>query len=208
MLAKLLEDGVLQRGEGWCARECNDKTWRLAVCGRLGRDAHELERRFISALHQTPDKSALELASDVVDGDAGNRLDAPLISAGLLHDESCRSQLTGFAVACSVLGFVWGLVQVRAGSEAIADVLFITSTTMFMAAVLTMPDTFQADVTANGREVVERERKRHAQLSLASAHGELPLAIALHGIDVCDSDAHQGLRYARQLLDAESRKTI
>lgn len=87
MMATLLDARVLRPGEGWSVRDFNEKTWRLAVCGDVGRAAHELERRFVAALQRSPGQGALMVASDVV-GDVGNRLDAPLIAAGLLYDES------------------------------------------------------------------------------------------------------------------------
>lgn len=215
-MAKLLDDGVLVPGEGWDEPEHNDKTWRLAVGGRLDDDAHALERALVEAVRQKPNDGALVLASDVVDGPIGDQLDARLQALGLIYDETRRWRFWLFGLTWCLVGFGSALAQPRfcCEDQGIIDALAIGAGVAVIGLMASMPETMSADVARNGGAAVELERQRHPELEHDIERAQLGLEIALCGIGILDAlrdgkaAGRQGTHLARKLLVAESKKTI
>lgn len=218
MMAYLLEAGVLTRGDEWGAPEsrmfAQNKHYRLAVRSAPPADAHELERRFVAAIERAPDKNALQIASDVTDGESCDQIEARLISAGLLYDESRRWRISWLGWALFWIGLCWAIGRLIASGapiDGITNVVFIVSMSTFLSNVMSMPETASGpDSTPNGRLVVERARERHASLGVPLALPDVRLAVALFGEDIVASpgSANPGVRDTYELLAAEAERYI
>lgn len=215
MMAQLLESGVLERGSkrgdpesGWFPQ---NKPYQLRVRSGPGPDAHELERAFVEALGQRPDKSALTNASDVTDGEACDQIKARLIADGLLYDESRRWHLAWFGWALFWIGLSWSigrLIAFDAPGDDVTDWLFIVGCGLLLPVFMSQPDTAgQPDATPNGRLVVERERERNVALRDSFSAPDVRLAVALFGADTVRRE-HAGVRDAYELLKAESERIV
>jgi len=215
MMAQLLESGVLERGSKWGDPESKwfpqNKTYQLRVRSGPGHDAHELERAFVTALGQRPDKDALTNASDVTDGEPCDQIEARLIADGLLYDDSRRWHLAWFGWALFWIGLSWSIARFIAYDlppDSLTDWLFIVGCGLLLPVFMSQPDTAgQPDATPNGRLVVERERNNNMALCESFSAPDVRLAVALYGADTVGHE-HAGVRDAYELLKAESERYV
>jgi len=176
-----------------------------------GPDAHELERDFVEALGQRPDRDALTNASHVIDGEPCDQIEARLIADGLLYDDSRRWHLAWFGWALFWIGLSWSIARFIAYDlppDSLTDWLFIVGCGLLLPVFMSQPDTAgQPDATPNGRLVVERERERNRALRESFSAPDVRLAVALFGAKTVRHE-HAGLRDTYELLEAESERFI
>lgn len=174
-----------------------------------GPDAHELERALVRATCHAADKSALTNASDVTSGETCDQIEARLIEAGLLYDESRRWRIAWFGWALFWIGLSWSigrLIAYGAPGSDMTNWLLIVGCGLCLPVLMSMPETASGpDATPNGRAVVERARLRQAALRRSFASSDVRLAVALFGVDAVGGE-HAGVRDAYELLGAEAER--
>jgi uncharacterized protein (TIGR04222 family) len=165
----------------------------------------------VRATRQAPDKDALTNASDVTDGEACDQIDARLIEAGLLYDESRQWRIAWFGWALFWVGLSWSVgrfIAYGAPGNSLTEWLFIVGCGLLLSVFISQPDTAgQPDATPNGRLVVERARERHKKLRESFSAPDVRLAVALFGADTV-ACGHSGIRDTDELLAAEADRFI
>lgn len=218
MMAHLLQSGVLTRGAKWGEREfrvaeADDKMYRVAVSSSLPPDAHELERRFVAATERKPETKAIENAREVIEEDVVcDRIEARLIAAGLLHDESRRWRIASFGWTLCSIGLSWSIgrfIMYGGPVDDVTSLLLTVSTFMLMPIIMSIPDTAsESEATPDGRLLIDRARHAHTELRRPVAAADVRLAVALFGESTRHSafSTDEGIRDAYELLDAEHER--